>query len=275
MNVARRVELSIRDSIALLRLNDNGKLNALSEELVNEIYQQLEDIEKKAAVLVIGSGSKKAFTVGVDINEIYSRTFEGACLDDFMDYRWERIWQIKIPVIAAVSGYALGGGFELALMCDMIVASSNAVFGFPEINIGLMPGLGGTQMLTSIVGPKIAGEIIMTGRYLKAEEAMKLGIVTCVVNEEVGIQHETRSEGKAAAQKKDRIDPTLEKALALAGEIADKSSVSTRLIKKAIRLFYDAGISGGMKAERQMFLSLFSTSVKELKVKAFLDKKKS
>jgi enoyl-CoA hydratase/carnithine racemase len=271
MSAAKLAELSIQDSVALLKLNNHKKLNALSEEFVDEIYRYVSGIEKKASVLVISSGSRRAFAAGVDIDEINRRTFESACLDDFMDHRWECIWQIKIPVIAAVSGYALGGGFELALMCDIIVASSNAIFGFPEINLGLMPGMGGTQMLTSIVGPKIASEIIMTGKFLKAEEALKLGIISSVVD--VGISSAIKSVEKSTMPEDADPDQVLEKALTLANKIAGKSTISACMIKKAIRLFYDAGISGGMKAERQMFLSLFSTSAKEREVKAFLDKK--
>jgi enoyl-CoA hydratase/carnithine racemase len=261
-----KAELSIRDSIALLKLNNFEKLNALSEDFVDEIYQLLENIEKRAVVLVISSGFRRAFVAGVDVNEIYAKTFESACRDNFMDHKWERVWRIEIPVIAAVSGYALGGGFELALMCDIILASSSAVFGFPEIGLGLMPGLGGTQMLTSIVGPKIASEIIMTGRFVSAEEALKLGIVSGLILEKENDLPEENSDANS--------DSLLAKALALAEKIATKSTMSARMIKRAIRLFYDAGISGGMKAERQMFLSLFSTEEKERETKAFVNKKK-
>ncbi|MDR1362344.1 MAG: enoyl-CoA hydratase/isomerase family protein [Holosporaceae bacterium] len=243
-------ELSFRGSVAILTLNNPAKLNVLSSDLMAEIHRSLEGIEKKSNVLVI-RGCEKAFAAGVDVSEIHALSYEKAYLNDFIDHRWESVFNVKIPVIAAVSGYALGGGFELVLMCDMVVAAPSAVFGFPEVNLGLMPGMGGTQLLTGIVGPKIASEILMTGRFVSSGEAATLGIVSHLTEES---------------------DDLLAKALDLAEKIAKKSVMSTRMIKEAVRMAQNIGLSSGLKSERQMFRSLFSTSFKQNGTEAFLKK---
>jgi len=245
-----QVELSQENSVAILKLNNPEKLNALSSDFMNKIYEKVADIEKTAKVLII-TGCEKAFAAGVNISEINTLSYENAYLENFIDHKWEAIFDVKIPVIAAVSGYALGGGFELALMCDIIVAAKNATFGFPEVNLGIIPGMGGSQMLTKIVGPKIAGEIIMTGRFISAEEAANLKIVSYLTE-----NHEL-----------------LEKSMELAEKIAKKSVMSTRMIKESIRMAQDVGLNQGMKSERQMFRSLFSTSYKQKGVSEFLNKK--
>jgi enoyl-CoA hydratase/carnithine racemase len=245
-----QVELTQKDDIAIIKLNNPKKLNALSNEFIDRIYQKVLDIEKNAKVLII-TGIEKAFAAGVDVSEIQSRSYETAYLEDFINHRWECIFNLKIPVIAAVSGYALGGGFELALMCDIIVASKNAKFGFPEVNLGIIPGMGGTQMLTKIVGPKISSELIMTGRFISSEEAKCLNIVSRI------------------AEDNKLIDETME----LAKKISAKSIMSTRMIKEAIRLSQEVGLCQGIKFERQMFRSLFSTSFKKKYMEDFFNKK--
>jgi enoyl-CoA hydratase/carnithine racemase len=245
------VKLSQENSIAILQLNNPKKLNALSGDFINEIYDKIANIEKSAKVLII-TGCDKAFAAGVDVSEINTLSYENAYLEDFIDYKWEYVFNIKIPVIAAVSGYALGGGFELALMCDIIVAAKNAIFGFPEVNLGIMPGMGGTQMLPKIVGAKIASEIMMTGRFISAEEAASLKIVSYLTEER----------------------ELLKKSMELAEKIAEKSTLSTQMIKEAIRLSQNIGLNQGIKTERQMFRSLFSTSYKEKGIRNFLNKKK-
>lgn len=245
-----QVKISEENSIAILELNNPEKLNALSSDFVNDIYEKVRDVEKTAKVLIV-TGCEKAFAAGVDVSEISALSYEAAYLEDFMDYKWETIFNIKIPVIAAISGYALGGGFELALMCDIIIANKSAVFGFPEVNLGLMPGMGGTQMLPKIVGQKVASEIIMTGRFISAEEALNLRIVSYLTEEQ----------------------ELLKKSMELAEKIAKKSTMSTRMIKDAIRLSQNVGQNQGIKSERQMFRSLFSTSFKQKGVDDFLNKK--
>jgi enoyl-CoA hydratase len=244
------VKLSISDSIALLTLDNPSKLNALSNDVMAQVHKNLSGIEQRASVLVI-TGCQRAFAAGVDVSAIASLTHEEAYLGDFIDHRWESVFNVKIPVIAAVSGYALGGGFELALMCDIIIASRSAVFGFPEVDLGIMPGIGGTQLLTRIVGPQIASEIIMTGDRLSAERARELGIVSRIVE-----NHEL-----------------LEKTMELAKKIAKKATMSTRMIKEAIRLSQNAGLLQGISTERLMFRSLFSTESKKNGLEEFLQRK--
>lgn len=243
------IDFEINNSVAVLTLNNPKKLNALSTDFIEEIYDALIDIEKKSNVLVI-FGTEKAFAAGVDINEIKPLSFEQALLNEFIDYKWERVLNIKIPVISGVEKYALGGGFELALASDVIIASENAKFGFPEVNLGLMPGLGGTQLLTRIVGTKKASELIMSGDFINAEEALRLNIISKIV--------------PSADLKKETLD--------LANKIAKKSPTSLRLIKEAIQLSQNSGCLQGIKTERNLFRSLFSTSYKEKLTKEFLKK---
>jgi enoyl-CoA hydratase/carnithine racemase len=241
------VKLSVEDSIAVLTLNNPQKMNALSSSLIQEIDEKISNIEQKAKVLII-IGEGKSFAAGVNVAEIDQHSCESALREDFIDYRWESLTRVKIPTIAAVSGYALGGGFELALMCDMIIATENSKFGFPEVNLGIMPGMGGTQMLTRIVGSKLASEIIMTGNFLSASEAKELKIVSKVVPN----------------------DNLIANATELARSIAKKPALSLRLIKEAINLAQNVGLTQGMRSERFMFRSLFSTRDKDKKIKEFL-----
>ncbi len=245
------VSFEIDNSIAVLTLNNPKKLNVLNTNFVEEIYDHLSNIEKKAKVLVI-FGTEKAFAAGVDINEINSLSFEKALLEEFIDSKWERILNIKIPVISGVEKYALGGGFELALASDIIIANENAKFGFPEINLGLMPGLGGTQLLTRIIGSKKTSELIMSGDFIDAEEALRLNIISKIVYTPADLKEET---------------------LKLAKKIAEKSPTSLRLIKEAIQLSQNAGCLQGIRTERNLFRSLFSTSYKEKLTQEFLKNK--
>jgi enoyl-CoA hydratase/carnithine racemase len=235
------INLNYQGSVAIISMNNPAKLNALSNDFMTLMHELVTEAEKKANALVI-CGGQKAFAAGVDVREIQARSYEEAYLENFIDDRWECIWRSKIPVIAAVSGYALGGGFELALMCDIIVAAPSAVFGFPEVNLGVMPGMGGTQMLTRIVGSKIASEIILTGRRISANEAKSLKILSKITEENEDVT-------KAAIE--------------IAEDIASKSPMSARMIKEAIRMAQNTGISEGMQRERQMFRSLFSTKFKQ------------
>jgi enoyl-CoA hydratase/carnithine racemase len=244
------VKLSIEDSIAVLTLDNPSKLNALSSDFMKEIDEEIRGVDQKASVL-IATGCKKAFAAGVDISEIERHSSESACLENFVDEKWESLFNVKIPTIAAVSGYALGGGFELALMCDVIIAAKSAKFGFPEVNLGLMPGMGGTQALARIVGIKLACEIIMTGDFLSAQRAKELNVVSQVVED-------------------DELMPT---AREFAQKIARKSPSSLRMIKEAIRLSQNVGLIQGMRSERLMFRSLFSTADKKRKIEDFLKRK--
>lgn len=241
------VNLCVRDNIAELQINNPQKLNVLSSDVMAELSEKLCDIDSRANVVVI-YGTQKAFAAGVDINEIDKHSFETAVKTNFIDEKWESLRNVKIPVISAVSGYVLGGGFELALMSDIIIAEPNAKFGFPEVNLGLMPGLGGTQMLTGIVGAKVASEMIMSGEVISAQKAVNLGIVSRIVD----------------------YDDLLSEARLLAQKLALKSSASLKMIKEAINLAQNIGLSTGIKIERQLFRSLFSTDEKNKKINEFL-----
>lgn len=241
------IKVSYEKNVAIIKLDNPRKLNALSNVFMKELAINVEKAKEEANVIVL-CGGEKAFAAGVDISEIQKYSYEDAVLDDFMGHAWECIFNLEIPVIAAVSGYALGGGFELALMCDIIIAAQNAQFGFPEINLGVMPGFGGTQVLSRLVGAKVASEIMLTGRRLNAQEAKDLQIVTQIVAGERLLSYATE----------------------LAAEIAKKSPLSTRFIKRALRMAANTPLNEGIKMERQMFKSLFSTSFKEKGVKAFL-----
>ena len=246
------VDLSIQNKIAILTINNPHNLNALSSEVMNKISDLLYGIEKSANVLII-FGTSKAFAAGVDIEEINSLSFEEAYTRNFIDNRWESIRYVPIPVIAGVSGYALGGGFELALMCDIIIASENAKFGFPEINLGLMPGMGGTQMLSRIVGTKKATEIIMTGEIITANEAKNLNIVSRVVDN-----------NKLSAE-----------TVSFATNLSQKSYISLRMIKESIKNSQNVSLNEGISIERQMFRSMFATESKKQGVQNFINKRKN
>ncbi|MDR2724161.1 MAG: enoyl-CoA hydratase/isomerase family protein [Holosporaceae bacterium] len=243
------IDLSISDSIAILTLNNPAKLNVLSSHFMKKMHEKIRDVDLVANVLIV-TGCAKAFSAGVDISEMEEHSSESAHLKNFIDSEWECIFHVKIPVIAAVSGYALGGGFELALMCDIIIAAEGAQFGFPEINLGLMPGMGGTQLLAGIVGPKIASEILMSGDFLSAPEAKAFRIVSQIV----------------------RNDELMPKTLALARKVSHKAPMSLRMIKNSIRLSQNVGLNQGICTERLMFRSLFSNTDKKEKIKEFLKK---
>ncbi|MBE6447443.1 MAG: enoyl-CoA hydratase/isomerase family protein [Alphaproteobacteria bacterium] len=246
------VNLQIIDNVAVLEMNNEKKLNVLNTDVMHEIYNCLDNIEQKAKVLVI-FGCDRAFAAGDDLNEIDTLDYEQAQLLEFMDSKWERVLHTKIPVIAGVQGYALGGGFELALMCDMIIASEDAVFGFPEVNLGLMPGLGGTQQLAKIVGTKKATEMIMMGDFITATQASELKIINKIINK---------------GNFEDEV-------LQFAKKLASKPSLSLLAIKEALTLSQNVGRDEGMKVERYLFRALCSTSDKKKLVSNFLSKRRS
>lgn len=245
------IDLSINDEIAVVRINHPQKLNALSCGLMGELYEKIFDIGTKARVLIL-TGGEKAFAAGMDISEISKCNYEQAHEKNLINSHWEELLNVKIPVIAAVSGYALGGGFELVLHSDIVIAAETAKFGFPEINLGVMPGLGGTQLLTRAVGTKRASELLMTGEYISAQRAYELGIVSQVVPQQ---------ELMTAANR-------------LAYKLREKSKMGLLLIKEAVRMSQNCGLQQGMQVERTMFHSLFSTADKQQKIQDFLSRKK-
>lgn len=237
---------------ALIQLNRPDVLNAINSALMKELVNALDEMEKDDEVrCVILTGNEKAFAAGADIKEMAdASTVEMLQRDMFA--RWDRIRKFKKPLIAAVGGYALGGGCELAMTCDIIIASESAKFGQPEISIGVIPGAGGTQRLTRAVGKYKAMEIILTGAMITAEEAKQWGLVVKVVPNEY----------------------LLEEAKNLAKIIASKPPIALQLGKEAILKAFDTTIESGLEFERKNFYMLFSTEDQKEGMKAFVEKRK-
>jgi enoyl-CoA hydratase len=239
--------------VAIVRLNRPDVLNALNEELMGELVTALEALDADAEVrCIVLTGSERAFAAGADIKETFVDATPVTMLEQDLTTKWEAIRRIRKPIIAAVSGYALGGGCELAMTCDIIVASETAQFGQPEVNIGIIPGAGGTQRLTRAVGKYRAMELILTGRRIKADEAKAIGLVAQVY--------------PAASW--------LEDAKALARLIAEKPPVAVRLATEAIDLAFSSTLEAGLEFERKAFYLLFSTEDKQEGVDAFVNKRK-
>jgi enoyl-CoA hydratase len=237
---------------ALIQFNRPEVLNALNMKLMEELVAALEQLDGDPDVnVIILTGNEKAFAAGADIKEMAGAGAVDMLLRDQFA-RWDRIRKIKKPIIAAVSGFALGGGCELSMSCDMIIASESAKFGQPEINIGVMPGAGGTQRLTRAVGKARAMEMILTGRMIGAGEAVHMGLVNKVVP----------------------VESYLEEAKSLAREIASKPPVAVRLAKEAVLKSFDTTIEGGLEFERKNFYLLFASDDQKEGMKAFVDKRK-
>lgn len=239
------------DGIAVVRLNRPKVLNALNTPLMTELVEALEalDVDDTVRCIVL-TGNERAFAAGADIGEMADvSAVEMLKRNQFA--RWERIRKIRKPLVAAVSGYALGGGCELAMMCDMIVASESARFGQPEILIGIIPGAGGTQRLTRAVGKALAMEIVLTGRQITAREAHTAGLVNRVVPNEL----------------------CLESAMKLAKEIAARPPLAVMMGKDAVLKTYDMTLEAGLDAERKNFFLLFSTEDMREGMAAFLEKR--
>jgi enoyl-CoA hydratase len=219
------------DPIAVVLLNRPQQLNALSGALMDELVDALQELDRDDSVrcIVLG-GSQRAFAAGADINELAEGTPISLYQNRRID-RWDAIRGIRTPLVAAVSGYCLGGGCELAMACDLIVASETARFGQPEINLGVLPGAGGTQWLTRAVGKAVAMDVILSGRFLAADEALRAGLVARVVAAEAWLDEAKR----------------------VARAIAEKSPVSVRLAKEAIDQAFEAPLSAGLEYERRAF----------------------
>jgi len=236
------------EAIAVVQLNRPEVLNALNRALMDELVAVLEELDRDPEVrCLVLTGGPRAFAAGADIREFA----DASVVDMLVAYRfqqWERIRKLATPLIAAVTGFALGGGNELAMLCDVIVAGESARFGQPEINLGLIPGAGGTQRLTRTVGKYRAMELILTGRQMTAREAEAMGLVTRVVPDEM----------------------VLTEARALAREIAARPPLAVRLAKEAVLKAFDTSLEGGLDYERKCFYLLFATEDKEEGVRAFL-----
>ncbi len=243
----------IRGHVGLVTLNRPKALNALNNQLVRELMDALEAFDKddNFGAMVV-TGNEKAFAAGADIKEMSDKNAQ-QMMDSDLVGGFGRMMKIRKPVIAAVSGYALGGGCEVAMSCDMIVASETARFGQPEITIGVIPGAGGTQRLTRAVGKAIAMEMILNNRMLSAQEALQFGLVNRVVP----------------------VEQYLDETLKLAEEIASRAPVAARVAKKMINRAYELGLSDALNQERQEFYNLFATEDQKEGMKAFVEKRKA
>ena len=239
--------------IALIQLNRPKELNALNLQLMLELKDALQNLDKNDEVrCIIITGNQQAFAAGADIKQMESRTpVDLIKIDQFET--WDQIRKTSKPIIAAVCGFALGGGCELAMTCDMIVAGESAKFGQPEIKIGIMPGAGGTQRLTRAVGMALAMEMVLTGKFISAEEAQKAGLINRVVPDEV----------------------YLDEALKLASEVAAMSPIALRLAKESVLKSFETGLQEGLYFERKNFYLTFSSEDQKEGMNAFVEKRKA
>jgi enoyl-CoA hydratase/carnithine racemase len=241
-----------REHVGLITLNRPKALNALNAALMRELGEALLnfDADENIGAIVI-TGSEKAFAAGADIKEMQSKSFVDAYKQDFITAEWETVTRIRKPVIAAVAGYALGGGCELAMMCDFILAADTAKFGQPEINLGVMPGAGGTQRLTRFVGKSKSMEMNLTGRFMEAQEAERSGLVSRIIP----------------------ADELIDEAVATASKIAEKGAIAVMATKESVNRAYETTLSEGVRFERRLFHALFSTADQAEGMEAFIDKR--
>ncbi len=241
-----------RGNVGLITLNRPKALNALCAALIDELAQALDDFEKDPEIrCIVLTGSERAFAAGADIKEMKDKNFKDVFAEDFITHDWERVTWTRKPVIAAVAGYALGGGCELAMMCDFIIAAENAQFGQPEITIGTIPGAGGSQRLTRFVGKSKAMEMCLTGRMMDAAEAERSGLVSRVVPAE----------------------ELMDDALKTAEKIAGFSQFAVMMAKEAVNRAYETTLSEGVKFERRLFHASFATEDQTEGMSAFVDKR--
>lgn len=244
--------VEIEDYIALIRLNRPDALNALNAKLVAELADALSaaDANDKVRCIVL-TGSEKAFAAGADIREMAGKSYVEAFTGDLFGADIETIMRLRKPIIAAVSGYALGGGCELAMLCDFILAADTAKFGQPEINLGICPGIGGTQRLTRFVGKAKAMEMALTGRFMDAAEAERAGLVSRVVP----------------------AKSLLEEAMKTAAKIAEKSTIALMAVKELVNRANETSLREGLLFERRTFQALFATEDQKEGMAAFLEKR--
>ncbi len=241
------------DGVALVRLNRPQALNALNSELLGELGALLKTLEADAGIgCVVLTGSEKAFAAGADIKEMQPKSFADMFGEDYFASGHDGVAAFRKPIIAAVSGYALGGGCELAMICDFIIASETAKFGQPEINLGVAPGIGGSQRLTRFVGKSKAMDMILTGRMMDAAEAERSGLVSRVV----------------------APDALIEEAMAAARKIAASAPLAVMMNKEMVNAAYETTLAQGVKLERRLFHSLFALEDQKEGMGAFVEKRK-
>ncbi len=243
-----------RGRVGIVTLNRPRQLNALNDALMDELGQALLAFDNDEGIgAMIVTGSERAFAAGADVTVMANKTYMDVYGSQFITRNWETIRQIRKPVIAAVAGVALGGGCELAMMCDIIIAAETAKFGQPEIKLGIIPGAGGTQRLPRAVGKAKAMDLILTGRMMDAQEAERAGLVSRVV----------------------ASDKLLDEAVAAAAAICEYSLPSVMMAKEAVNRAYESGLADGVLFERRLFYSLFATDDQKEGMRAFVEKRKA
>jgi enoyl-CoA hydratase len=242
------------EKVGIVTLNRPKQLNALNDQLMDELGAALQAFDADPAIgCMIITGSEKAFAAGADIGAMATLSFAEAYKGDFITRNWEKIRTIRKPVIAAVSGFALGGGCELAMMCDFIIAAENARFGQPEIKLGIIPGAGGTQRLPRAVGKAKAMDMALTGRMMDATEAERAGLVSRVVP----------------------LEKLMEEALGAALMISDYSQIATMATKESVNQAFEGSLNDGIHFERRLFHALFATADQKEGMNAFVNKRKA
>jgi len=239
--------------VAIVTLNRPQALNALNSALMDELTAAIDALETDDSVrCIVLTGSEKVFAAGADIVEMAPKSFAEVYKEDFISRNWERVSRARKPVIAAVAGYALGGGCELAMMCDFIIAADNAKFGQPEITLGVIPGAGGTQRLTRLIGKAKAMDLCLSGRMMDAAEAERAGLVARVVP----------------------LAELMNETMEIARKIASASLPAAMMIKEAINRAYETPLSEGIRFERRLFHALFATDDQKEGMAAFAEKRK-
>ena len=247
------IHVERRDAVGLVTLNRPQALNALNAALISELGAALDDFETDTAIgAIVLTGTDKAFAAGADVKEMVGKSYPEIYMEDFITTGWERVGQCRKPVIAAVAGFALGGGCEIAMMCDIVIAADTARFGQPEIQLGTIPGAGGTQRLTRFVGKAKAMDLCLTGRMMDAAEAERAGLVSRIV---------------PAAD-------LLEEAIKVAQRIAQMSRPIAMMVKESVNRAYETTLAEGVRFERRLFHSTFATEDRKEGMAAFIDKRK-
>lgn len=245
--------LERRGRVGIITLNRPKALNALNSQLMSEVVSVVEDLDRDESIgAILITGSEKAFAAGADIKEMQPKSYMDVYLDDFFT-SWDRLSAARTPIVAAVAGYALGGGCELAMLCDVLIAADNAVFGQPEIKLGVIPGIGGSQRLTRAVGKAKAMELVLTGRNMKVDEAERAGLVSRIV---------------PAAD-------LLDEAIATATTIAEMSLPIAMMAKDAVNRSFESSLAEGVRFERRLFHSTFATEDQKEGMAAFVEKRQA
>jgi enoyl-CoA hydratase len=249
----QNIVVEMRGAVGLITFNRPKALNALCDALVRELGAALDAFEDDDTVgAIVLTGSERAFAAGADIKEMAGKSFVDCYVEDFITDGWERVTTCRKPIIAAVAGFALGGGCEMAMMCDTIIAAESAKFGQPEITLGIIPGSGGTQRLTRAVGKAKAMELVLTGRMMDAAEAERAGLVSRVVPN----------------------DKLLEEALKIGAQIAGLSRPSVLAAKEAVNRAFETTLAEGVRFERRLFHAMFATADQKEGMAAFIEKRK-